>query len=187
MSAEIPYWWRVTPQIWVVLLIAGFVPFFEQKIHGLFKDFPGHFSHFWRTPFSAKKSLESVFFSSPTTWVILSQRSFCVCSFSLEFYLSYKFSIEIQGVSRTDCNFQGLSRQDFQVACEPCDLSCRMANLLQPIRSTPQIWVVMHHQFWISVLVSQTWFHGETMSMEHEKPVDVAMPTNNPKETLFTL
>ena len=23
--------------------------------------------------------------------------------------------------------------------------------------------------------------------MEHEKPVDVAMPTNNPKETLFTL
>ena len=119
MSAEIPYWWRVTPQIWVVLLIAGFVPFFEQKIHGLFKDFPGHFSHFWRTPFSAKKSLESVFFSSSTTWVILSQRSFCVCSFSLEFYLSYKFSIEIQGVSSTDCNFQGLSRQDFQVVANP--------------------------------------------------------------------
>ena len=110
MSAEIPYWWRVTPQIWVVLLIAGFVPFLEQKIHGLFKDFQEHFSHFWRTPFSAKKSLESVFFGSSTTWVILSQRSFCVCSFSLKFYLSYKFSIEIQGLSSTDCNFQGLSR-----------------------------------------------------------------------------
>ena len=159
--------------------------FFEQKIHGLFKDFPGHFSHFWRTPFSAKKSLESVFFSSPTTWVILSQRSFCVCSFSLEFYLSYKFSIEIQGVSSTDCNFQGLSRQDFQVACEPCDLSCRMANLLQPIRSTTQIWLVMHHQFGISALVSQMSFHGKPV--EHEKTVDLAMPTNDPKETLFTL
>ena len=72
--------------------------------------FQGHFSHFWRTPFSAKKSLESVFFGSSTTWVILSQRSFCVCSFSLEFYLSYKFSIKIQGLSSTDCNFQGLSR-----------------------------------------------------------------------------
>ena len=30
--------------------------------------------------------------------------------FSLEFYLNYKVSIEIQGLSSTDCNFQGLSR-----------------------------------------------------------------------------
>jgi len=35
-------------------------------------------------------------------------------------------------------------------------------NLLQPIRSTTQIWVVMHHQYGISVLVSQTAFHRET-------------------------
>ena len=33
----------------------GFVPFFEQKIHELFKDFQGHIPHFSRTPFSAKK------------------------------------------------------------------------------------------------------------------------------------
>ena len=40
---------------------SGFIyPFFEEKVEGLFKDF--QFS-----PFSAKKSLESVFFgSSPT-------------------------------------------------------------------------------------------------------------------------
>ena len=37
------------------------IPFFEQKIQGLFKDFQGHISHFSRTPFSAKKSLESFF------------------------------------------------------------------------------------------------------------------------------
>ena len=30
---------------------------------------------------------------------------------SLEFYLNYKVSIEIQGLSSTDCNFQGLSRR----------------------------------------------------------------------------
>ena len=30
--------------------------------------------------------------------------------FSLEFYLNYRVSIEIQGLSSTDCNFQGLSR-----------------------------------------------------------------------------
>ena len=30
--------------------------------------------------------------------------------FSLKFYLNYKVSIEIQGLSSTDCNFQGLSR-----------------------------------------------------------------------------
>ena len=34
-----------------------------------------------RTPFSAKKSLKSVFFSSSTTWAISSWRSFCVCPF----------------------------------------------------------------------------------------------------------
>ena len=31
--------------------------------------------------------------------------------FSLEFYINYKVSIEIQGLSSTDCNFQGFSRQ----------------------------------------------------------------------------
>ena len=28
--------------------------------------------------------------------------------FPLQFYLNYKFSIEVQGLSSTDCNFQGL-------------------------------------------------------------------------------
>ena len=47
---------------------SGFIyPFFEEKVEGLFKDFQGQISHFSRTPFSAKKSLESVFLgSSPT-------------------------------------------------------------------------------------------------------------------------
>ena len=38
--------------------------------------------------------------------------------FSLEFYLNYKVSIEIQGLASTDCNFQGLlnsSRKDSYV------------------------------------------------------------------------
>ena len=94
----------------VIQTTPAFVPFFEQKIQGRFKDFHGHISHFSRTLFSAKESLESIFFVSSTTWVILSQRSFCVCSFSLEFYLIFQVSIEIQGLSITDCNFQGLSR-----------------------------------------------------------------------------
>ena len=46
----------------VIQTTPGFVPFFEQKIQGIFKDFQGHISHFSRTPFSAKKSLESLFF-----------------------------------------------------------------------------------------------------------------------------
>ena len=48
-----------------------------------------------------------VFFSSSATWPILSWRSFCVCSFS---FGSDKVSTEIQGLSTTDCYFQGLSR-----------------------------------------------------------------------------
>ena len=44
----------------------GSYPFFKLKSQGLFKDFQKHISHFPRTPFSAKKSLES-FYSSFTT------------------------------------------------------------------------------------------------------------------------
>ena len=43
-------------------LKTGFVPFFEQKLQGLYKDFQGHISHFSRTPFSAKKRFESMSF-----------------------------------------------------------------------------------------------------------------------------
>ena len=40
--------------------------------------------------------------------------------------------------------------------------SCRGGgNLLQPIRSTAQVWVVTRHQYGISALVSQTSFRGE--------------------------
>ena len=42
------------------------------------------------------------------------------------------------------------------------DWLCRVENLLQPIRSTTQIWVVTRHQYGISTLVSQTSFRGET-------------------------
>ena len=42
------------------------------------------------------------------------------------------------------------------------DWLCRVGNLIQPIRSTTQIWVVMHHQYGISALISQTSFVGET-------------------------
>ena len=34
----------------------------------------------------------------------------------------------------------------------------------KPIRSSTQIWVVTHHQHGVSVLISQTSFHGETVS-----------------------
>ena len=42
------------------------------------------------------------------------------------------------------------------------DWSCRVGNLIQPIRSTTQIWEVTRHQNGISALVSQTSFGGET-------------------------
>ena len=42
------------------------------------------------------------------------------------------------------------------------DWSCRVGNLIQPSRSTTQIWVVTRHQCGISALVSQTSFGGET-------------------------
>ena len=44
------------------------------------------------------------------------------------------------------------------------DYSCCVGNLIQPIRSTTQTWVVTRHQYGISALVSQTSFGGETSS-----------------------
>ena len=44
----------------------------------------------------------------------------------------------------------------------PSDWSCRVGNLIQPIRSTTQLWEVTRHQCGISALVSQTSFGGET-------------------------
>ena len=42
------------------------------------------------------------------------------------------------------------------------DWSYRVGNLIKPIRSTTQIWVLTRHQYGISALVSQTSFGGET-------------------------
>ena len=107
-----------------------FVPFFEQKIQGLFKDFQGHISHFSRTPFSAKKSLES-------TSVLLRshhKQSYpedlsVFAPFPWQFSLDCKVSTKIQGLSSTNYNFQdffhnfyskihGLSRT-FKVCANP--------------------------------------------------------------------
>ena len=69
-----------------------------------FKDIQGHSSHCSRTPFSAKNSLECM------SSVIYPKCLSVFAPFSLEFYLNYKVSIEIQALSRTNCNFQGLLR-----------------------------------------------------------------------------
>ena len=81
-----------------------FVPFFEQKIQGLFKDFQKHVSHFSRTPFSAKKSLKSMsFLVLPQHEQFYLQGLFVFVPFPLELYFNYKVSIEIQGHTPTDC------------------------------------------------------------------------------------
>ena len=105
----------------------GFLPFFEQKIQGLFK----HPSYFSRTPFSTKKSPE------PMSFLVLPQHeqlyreglSVFAPVGTWESGLD-KISTEIQRLSSTDCNFHGLSKpwkpwifiskfKDFQGACEP--------------------------------------------------------------------
>ena len=66
-----------------------------------------HFA-FFKDSIQCKKEIwVYVFFSSTTTWAILSWRSFILGTW--EFGLD-KVSTEIQGLSSTDCNFQGLSR-----------------------------------------------------------------------------
>ena len=43
-----------------------------------------------------------------------------------------------------------------------CDWLNQISHTARPIRSTTQIWLVTHHQYGISALVSQTSFGGET-------------------------
>ena len=76
-----------------------------------FISFPGlsrtHFTFFKDSIQCKKEPWVYVFFSSTTTWAILSWRSFILVTF--ESGLD-KVSTEIQGLSSVDCNFQGLSR-----------------------------------------------------------------------------
>ena len=94
---------------------------FEQKIQGLFRDFQRHISHFSRTPFSAKKSLEFAGF-----FLLLKQHEQYYPEGLSVFVGLDKVSTEIQGLSSTNCNFEGLLRprifilkfNDFQGGCE---------------------------------------------------------------------
>ena len=81
----------------------GSIPFFEQKIQGLFKD-----------TFCIFQGLHSV--QSLCLFLVLPHQEnfipkvFVFAPFPLQFLLNSYVSIEIQGISSTDCNFQGLSR-----------------------------------------------------------------------------
>ena len=81
----------------------GFIPFFEQKIQGLFKD--------TICIFQGLLSVQSL-----CLFLVLPHQEnfiltvFVFAPFPLQFFLNYSVSIEIQGLSSTDCNFQGLSR-----------------------------------------------------------------------------
>ena len=63
---------------------------------------------------------------------------------------------------RNKCRNSILMKRHYPDLGSASDWLCRVGNLIQPIRSTTQIWVVMCHQYGISALVSQTSFGRET-------------------------
>ena len=104
------------------------------------RTFQGHISHFSRTPFSAKKEPSVYIFCSWTTWAISSWRPFNLCLLLLSLATREsgldKGSTEIQGLSSTDCNFQGLSRsvQTLNNVRCPKDLNVKMSRLFNLIK-----------------------------------------------------
>ena len=56
-----------------------------------------------------------------------------------------------------------------QILGSACDWLSRGGNLLRPIRSTNQIWLVTRHQYGISALVPQTSFRWETSGIGFTK------------------
>ena len=63
---------------------------------------------------------------------------------------------------RNECRNSILMTHHYPDLNRASDLLCRVGNLIQPIRSPTQIWVVTHHQYEISARVSQTSFGQET-------------------------
>ena len=67
----------------------------------------------------------------------------------------------------------------------PC--VCRVGNLLQPIKSTTQIWVVTRPQCGISALVCQTSFRGETGALLASQNVGCFLRLGKGKGVYFLL
>ena len=97
------------PLTFSVILDIWYTNAFPLKKKQKIKDFKYTFP-ISRTPFTAKKSLSLCLFQFSHNISNSIRRSFCFCSFSLEFYINYKVSINIQGPSGTYCIFQGISR-----------------------------------------------------------------------------
>ena len=76
---------------------------------------------------------------------------------SLNLFNSFTFGRAKHSDSDRECKYFPLSDALSDLG-SASDWSCRLGNLLQPIRSTAQIWVVTCHQYGISVLISQTSF-----------------------------
>ena len=62
---------------------------------------------------------------------------------------------------RNECRNSILMTRHFLQLGSASDWPCHVGNLLQPIRSTTQIWVVLHHQYGISAFISQLHFAGK--------------------------
>ena len=88
--------------------VEGVRTLFWTKTSRTFQRLPRTHFPFFKDSVQCKKEIwVYVFFSSTTTWAILSWKSFILGTW--EFGLD-KVSTEIQRLSSTDCNFQGLSR-----------------------------------------------------------------------------
>ena len=71
-------------------------------------------------------------------------------------------SVSFHWSLRNECRNSILMTRHYPELGSASDWSCCVGNLIQPIRSTIQIWVVTRHQYGISALVSRTSFGGET-------------------------
>ena len=125
-------------------MLTGFVPFFEQKIQGLSNDTFPIFQGLLPVQKRALSLRLFQFFHNMSNSI--PKVFLWFAPIPLEFYLNYIVSIEIQGLSSTNCNFRGLSRpsifilkfKDFQGVCEPC------ANLNLPVY---RLYAANHHSF----------------------------------------
>ena len=113
------YFFSVGCRFMKVSILQGSYPFLNKNFPDFSRTFKDTFAIFAMTLFSAKKeSWVDVFFSSSITWVILSGRSSCVCSFVFGVLLNYKVSIEFQGLSSTTAIFKDF-QGDFQGSYKP--------------------------------------------------------------------
>ena len=130
-------------------------------------DFAGK----WRLRNECRNSIQSNLFNTGTKWTDPLYRGVRIIEVGNVWFLAFLGPNELSVIERCPC-YRGVRKERLDCtddvslvrsgyyAYYASDCSWREGNLLQPIKSTTQTWLVTRPQYGILAIVSQTSFRG---------------------------